>query len=165
MDENKSYESDKNDQDEDTSNFVMGYQESTQRARAGAGLMGSQIEGTGILARAQQRIERRQLGSQIEGQLLAYYTEVSQLYRGFAADDEVIMMQKFKGLKHYKFKNPQVFLLAYIAYTISKNGKDLDSQTVKLCMNLATDTDQLSITEESIIRYWRLISGEIRGAQ
>lgn len=143
--------------DEGGSNLVMGFREGIERQRTGAQFMGTQIEGEGVLARAQQRMQRRQEGNQVEQQLLIYFGQLGEHYKGFSVDDEVVVLDKFRGLKHYLYKNPYVFLLSYIA-TYESRGKELTKRALKLALELAVKTNQLYVKDTDIVRYWRLIN-------
>jgi hypothetical protein len=138
---------------EDTQPTVMGYRELEQRARAGAEIMGTDIEGDDRLARAQRRLEIKQVGSTTERSLLAYYRELQNYYKRFAPDDEMIMFDKFRGLQNYTYKNPYAYLLAFIAV---REG-DLTRARLDELMKYARLTDVPNLEEADIIRYYRLL--------
>jgi hypothetical protein len=134
---------------------VMGYGEMKERWRAGAEIMATEIEGTGTLARAQQKLELKQAGSSTERALLAFYNEVKRsYYKRFAPDDEVLMFDRFRGLKNYTFKNPYAFLLAYIA---EREGA-LDKRQLAELMDIVKGTGTSNVEEADIIRYYRLLN-------
>lgn len=135
--------------------FVMGYTEGQERARAGGGDMLTIIEGEGALARAQQRMEQRQASTQLDRRFLSYYNEVRSIYPRFNIDDEVILKDKFNALKNHSFKNPQAFILATIA--LRESNYSLTHDKVLFAFDLASQTNQLTISEADIVRYCRLI--------
>ena len=134
---------------------LMGYGELEQRWRAGAEIMATEIEGQGALARAQQRLELKQAGSSTERALLAYFREIKNTYyKRFAPDDEVLVFDKFRGLKHYTYKNPYAFLLAYI---IVREGA-LTKAKLHEMMIIIKQTAVSNVEEADIIRYYRLLN-------
>lgn len=135
--------------------LVMGYTEGQERARAGGGDMLTQIEGEGALARAQQRMEQRQAGTQLDRRFLGYFNEVKNVYPRFNIDDEVVLKDKFNALKNHMFKNPQAFILATIA--LREGNYKLEHKNILFAFDLASKTDQFTLTEADIIRYCRLI--------
>lgn len=129
----------------------LGYREMQERARAGADVMGTEIEGRGVLARAQQKLERR-VGSAADRKLLAFFRELTPLYKRFAPNDEVLALEEFNRLPNAKYKNPYAFLLAYIA---AREGLTRESLAV---LKGFVDAAQVSnVSEEDIIRYYRLL--------
>ena len=139
--------------------FVMGYREAQERARAGAQVMGTEIEGRGALARAQERLEKR-TGSAADRKLLIFFRQVAEMYKRFAPDDEVLMMDEFHRLPNYKYKNPYAFLLAYIA----TRERPLTREMLYTLYGYARASDVGNLSPEDIIRYYRLIQG-IKGVE
>lgn len=131
---------------------VMGYQEMQERGMAGADIMGTAIEGTGALARAQERLEVR-TGNAADRKLLAYFRQLKPLYRRFAPNDEVLAFDKFHSLPNQKYKNPYAFLLGYIAI----REEPLTKESVRELFNYAKQLDTPNISEADIIRYYRLL--------
>ena len=134
---------------------VLNYAEMQQRYRAGAEIMATEIEGQGALARAQQKLELKQAGSSTERALLAFFRDVKRnYYKRFAPNDEQLMFDKFKSLKHYIYKNPYAFLLAYIAI---REGP-LTKERLRDLMTIVKDAVISNIEEADIIRYYRLLN-------
>ncbi len=136
---------------------LMGYGEMRERGAGGADIMGTTIEGTGALAKAQERIAQRAEGVGIDRKLLAYFSLLKNEYKGFAPNDQQLMFDRFHSLKHYEYKNPYAFLLAYIAQR--EDGNKLTKKTFSRIMNIARATDAPSLSEADVIRYFRLLKG------
>ena len=143
------------DYGEESVEYVMGYSEGIQRARGGAQVMGSEIEGKGLLAKFQERQDRRQAGTQLDRKFLADLSELKRFYSNFGVDDEVFLKNKFTSLHLHEYKNSTTFLLAVIA--LREGEGKLSKEGLKVAFNLASDINQLSITNEDVIRYCRLI--------
>ena len=148
FDEPEEYEYEQEQEQE----FVMGYREAQERGRGGADIMESQIEGQGSLARQQERLGQK-TGSAAERKLLGFYHELSKIYARFAPNDEVLMFDEFRGLPNPTYKNPYAFLLAYIGVREGPLTKPLLAKLY----GYAKDTGVSNISEEDIIRYYRLL--------
>ncbi len=142
------------DDDEPT---VMGYRELEQRQRAGAEIMATEIEGSGALARAQQKLEFKQAGSSTERALLSFFKELKNHYKRFAPNEEVLMFDKFKSLSYSTYKNPYAYLLAYIA--VREGG--LTRSNLHDLLNIVKDANISNVEEADIIRYARLLTKRI----
>jgi hypothetical protein len=130
-------------------NDELGYGEMAARGRAGASL-GTEIEGAkGALARAQRRVELGQVGNITERTLLAFFNQVGEDYK-FAPDDEVRVLDTFRNLPNYTFKNPHAFLLAYIA----RGEGSLSRESL---VRLIGYSKTQKVAEADIVRYYRLL--------
>lgn len=132
--------------------FVMGYREAQERGRGGAEIMETQIEGRGSLARAQERLQSR-INNPADKKLNIFYRQISDLYKRFAPNDEVLILDEFHSLPNQTYKNPYAFLLGYIGIREGKLTKNL----LKTLMDYARETNVLNLSEPDIIRYYRLL--------
>ncbi len=137
--------------DEKSPEFVMGFQEAQQRARAGGGTMATQIEGGGRLARLQEILQFRDKGSQQERQFLSTFFE---LRNSFAESDEVYLKDKFLALKNSAYKSPAAFLFA--EYILRAGNGAITKAAIQNAKQLAIETES-DVTEEDLIRYCRLL--------
>lgn len=139
--------------------FEIGFGELMERERAGAQIMGTEIEGQGKLAKVQQYIERRQAGTQNERRMLNYFIELSDIYKNFSADDEVVLKDKFSKLPHSKYKNPLAFLLAEII--LREGNGEITKKGLNVAKGLIKETNQVGfIIEEDLVRYCRLLKNQ-----
>lgn len=152
MEEDDDYADYGEDNDAEDEEYVMGYNEMQERGMAGADIMGTEIEGTGALARAQQKLDLK-AGSAADRRLVSYYRQVKGLYKRFAPNDEVLMFDKFKSLPNQKYKNPFAFVLGYIAI----REEPLTKKKIQTIFSYAKELNTPSVSEADVIRYYRLL--------
>lgn len=141
--------------------YVMGFNEGQARGRAGA-LLGTVIEGArgSALMRAAQRLEMREEGTLIDRQFVAYFFSLRELFPRFSDNDEVALLNRFHELKHYEYKNVYATLLAFIfSYLVEENARRRSSGgELKQVMQIARSSGHEEITEEDVVRYYRLVT-------
>ena len=148
------YEEDNYEFKED-SEYTTGYREMEQRGPGGPDAMATIIEGSTVLARAQERMLQRSEGFAIDKRLLSYFGQLRDVYKRLSSGDQQIMFDQFHNLKNYEYKNPYAFLLAFIA--VREDKKKLSKQTLSSLIKMARDLETPNISESDIIRYYRLL--------
>jgi hypothetical protein len=167
VEDEEDYKEYEEEDDVDNDDNVMGYGEMQERGMAGADIMATDIEGSGALARAQQKLDLK-TGSAADRRLVSYYRQIKNLYKRFAPNDEVLMFDKFKSLPNQRYKNPYAFVLAYIALreekTVKKrvNGifvyeQELTRADLQTIFGYAKELNTPNISEADVIRYYRLL--------
>lgn len=139
-----------------------------QQERAGRGEeMLTEVEGRGVLAKAQRRQQRRDLDNQIRDRFTTYIIEITKFFNsdknrdndGYPYENYLenreknnMLIDKFDRLPRKEYRNIYAFILGYIFYE-SQNDIELIN---KILNSNIVDINQ-NISDTDVIRYSRLM--------